>query len=138
MTDEGRKMLPPSTPDGYASIGGREAQELAVAARNFYLSRGWFYALALQDSRMDRRVDCVAYDYDSNAPIAVEIESSEHVLHDHAEQVKLHMLEITPFGEVHFWAHREAAERILELRSQLRPEDQVRVKVFAVGEELLR
>jgi DNA-binding MarR family transcriptional regulator len=138
LTDKGKEILPPSTPEGYASIGGREAQELALGARDFYLSKGWFFALALQDTKTGRRVDCVALDYESNTPIAVEIESSEHVLHDHAEQVKRHMLEITPFREVHFWAHGEAAERILELRSQLRPEDQARVMVYAVREEPLR
>jgi predicted mannosyl-3-phosphoglycerate phosphatase (HAD superfamily) len=79
--------------------------------------------------------NCVAYDYERKLSVAVEIESSEHVFYDHIEQVKLHMMEISPFNEVHFWAHQEAAERIMELRSQLRPEDQLKVKVFAVGED---
>jgi hypothetical protein len=68
----------------------------------------------------------------------VEIESSEHVFHDHVEQVKQHMLEVSPFDEVHFWAHQDAAEKIMELRNALRAEDQPRVKVFAVGEAPLR
>ena len=127
-------MLPPSTPEEYASIGGPEAQELALAARDFYLSKGWFFALARQDPGMGRKVDCVAYDYDSRVAAAVEVESSEHVLHDHVEQAKQHMMEVSPFDEVHFWAHRDAAEKIMEMRGALRPEDQPRVKVFAVGE----
>jgi DNA-binding MarR family transcriptional regulator len=138
LTEQGRSVLPPSTPEGYASIGGSEAQELALAARDYYLSKGWFFALGRQDPKMGRRVDCVAYDYDGRTPVAVEIESSEHVFHDHAEQVKRHMMEVSPFGEVHFWAHQDAAEKIMEIRSQLRPEDQARLKVFAVGEGPLR
>ena len=84
---------------------------------------------------MKRKVDCVAYDYEHRLVAAVEVESSEHVFHDHVEQVKQHMAEISPFGEVHFWAHQDAAEKIMELRNALRPEDQARVKVFAVGDE---
>jgi DNA-binding MarR family transcriptional regulator len=135
LTEEGRKVLPPSAPEGYASIGGHEAHELALAAREYYLSKGWFFALARQDPGMKRRVDCVAYDYDKELAAGVEIESSEHVLHDHVEQVKQHMLEVAPFSELHFWAHEGAAERIAELRLQLRGEDQSKVKVFAIGEE---
>lgn len=135
LTDGGRKALPPSTAEGYASIGGPEAQGLALAARDYYLSRGWFFALARQDPKMGRRVDCVAYDYGSDTPVAVEVESSEHVFHDHVEQVKQHMMEISPFDEVHFWAHQDAAGKIMEMRKALRPEDQARVKVFAVGED---
>lgn len=135
LTEEGRKVLPPSVPEGYASIGGHEARELALAAREYYLSKGWFFALARQEPGMKRRVDCIAYDYDKELAAGVEIESSEHVLHDHVEQVKQHMFEVAPFNELHFWAHEAAAERIAELRFQLRPEDQARVKVFSVGEE---
>ena len=134
LTDEGRRVLPPTTAEGYASIGGSEVQELALAARDYYISRGWFFALARQDPTMARRADCVAYDYDNQTPVAVEVEGSEHVLHDHSEQVKRHMMEVAPFREVHFWARGEAAERIVELRAQLRPEDLAKVKVFSVGE----
>jgi len=134
LTDDGRRILPPSTPEGYASIGGPEAQGLALAARDHYLSKGWFFALARQEAGMRRKVDCVAYDYDHQLAVAIEIESSEHVFHDHVEQVKRHMMEISPFDEVHFWAHQAAAEKIMELRHGLRAEDQPRVKVFAVGE----
>ncbi|HUH82881.1 MAG TPA: helix-turn-helix domain-containing protein [Nitrososphaerales archaeon] len=137
LTDEGRRILPPGIPDGYASVGGHEAQVIAVAAREFYLSKGWFFALARQDSDMPRRVDCVACDYDSGRAVAVEIESSGHVIRDHAEQVKKHMLEVSPFDEVHFWAFEVAAERIMELRSEIRPEDQDRVKVFRVTKDSL-
>jgi len=130
LSDQGRSVLPPSTPEGYASIGGSEAQGLALAARDYYLSRGWFFAIARQDAGMSRKVDCVAYDYDGKIAVGVEIESSEHVFHDHIEQTKRHMLEIAPFDEMHFWAHKEATERISELKSQLRPEDQAKVKVL--------
>jgi len=132
LTDVGRRILPPAIPDGYASVGGHEAQVIAVAAREFYLSNGWFFALARQDSEMPRRVDCVAYDYDSGRAVAVEVESSGHVIRDHPEQVKKHMLEISPFDEVHFWAYGTAAERIMVLRSEMRPEDQDKVKVIRV------
>jgi len=134
LTDEGRKILPPFTADGYDSIGALEAQELALSARDCYLSKGWYFALARQDPELKRKVDCVAYDYERRLAVAVEIESSGHVLH-HIEQVKQHMMEISPFEEVHFWAHKEAMEKILELRDRLRPEDQVRVVVFPVSEE---
>jgi DNA-binding transcriptional ArsR family regulator len=135
LTEEGRSVLPPITLDEYKSIGSHEVQELALAAREYYLSKGWFFALARQEPGMKRRVDCVAYDYDTGLATGVEIEGSEHVSHDHVEQVKQHMLGISPFKELHFWAHVDAAERIAELRFQLRPEDQARVKVFSVGEE---
>jgi DNA-binding MarR family transcriptional regulator len=135
LTEEGRKILPPSTPGGYESIGAAEAQKLALSARTYYLSKGWFFALARQDSISKRRVDCVAYDYEHKIAAAIEIESSQHVLRDHVEQVKQHMMEISPFNEVHFWAHQAAADKIMEVRNGLRPEDQTRVKVFAVGEE---
>ena len=134
LSEEGRKTLPPFTSDGYESIGGTEVQGLAISARDHYLSSGWFYAPARQDPGMTRKVDCVAYDYEGGFAVAVEIESSGHVLRDHVEQVKKHMLEISPFAQVHFWAHRSAAERILELRRELRSEDRLRVWVFAVGE----
>jgi DNA-binding MarR family transcriptional regulator len=135
LTEEGRQTLPPSTPDGYDSIGASEAQGLALSARAYYLSKGWFFALARQDFELKRKADCVAYDYEGRLAVAIEIESSEHVFHDHVEQVRRHMMEISPFDEVHFWAHQAAAEKIMELRNRLRPEDQARVKVFAVGEE---
>ncbi|MDG7008044.1 MAG: hypothetical protein JRN06_07345 [Nitrososphaerota archaeon] len=106
------KALPPSTAEGYASIGGPEAQGIALAARDYYLSRGWFFALARQDPKIGRRVDCVAYDYDRNLAAAVETESSEHVFHDRIEQMKQGMMEIFPFDEVHFWAYRDAADSI--------------------------
>ena len=135
LTEEGRKVLPPSAPEGYASIGGPEAQELALAAREYYLSRGWFFSLAPQGPKLERRVDCIAYDYDNELAAGVEIESSEHVLHDHAEQVKQHMFEVAPFNELHFWAHEDASERIAELRWQLRGEDLSKVKVFEVTKQ---
>ena len=50
-------------------------------------------------------------------------------------QVKQHMLEVSPFDEVRFWAPQDAAEKIMERRSALRPEGQFRVRVFAVGED---
>ena len=135
LTDEGRKVLPPSTPEGYASIGGPEAQGLALTAREHYLSRGWFFALARQETAMRRRVDCVAYDYTRRLAAAVEIESSAHVLRDHVEQVKRHLMEISPFDEVHFWAHLDAADRIKELKNGLRPEDQPKVKIYSVEDD---
>jgi DNA-binding MarR family transcriptional regulator len=137
LTEEGRKILPPSTPGGYETIGGAEAQELALSARTYYLSKGWFFALARQDPELKRKVDCVAYDYERKTAAAIEIESSQHVLRDHVEHVKRHMMEISPFNEIHFWAHRGAAERIVELRSGLRSEDQIKVKVFAIEEDKL-
>ena len=135
LTEEGRKILPPFTPGGYESIGAAEAQGLAISARGYYLSKGWYFALARQGSEMKRKVDCVAYDYEAGFAAAIEIESTAHVLHDHVEQVKQHMLDISPFEEIHFWAHQSAAAKIMQLRNSLRPEDRTRVKVFAVGEE---
>jgi len=135
LTEEGRKILPPLTASGYESIGGEEAQGLALSARERYISKGWYFAIARQDGEMKRKVDCVAYDYEAGIAVAIEIESSAHVLRDHVEQVRRHMLEISPFDEIHFWAHKAAADKIGELRSELRSEDQIKVKVFAVEDD---
>jgi len=135
LTKVGRKILPPFTPGGYESIGGWEAQGLALSVREAYLSRGWYFALARQDGEMKRKVDCVAYDYEHGLAVGIEIESSAHVLHDHPEQVKQHMLEISPFDEIHFWAPKAAVEKIEELKSSLgSKEAMARVKVFEAAE----
>jgi len=124
--------LPSLKPESYQGIGGAEARQLAMQVVKLCLERGWFVAPGRQDVGMERKFDIVSFDYSRNVPIAIEVESEEHVLHDHPEQLKKHMLEIDPFNEMFVVTTKGEAERkVLELRSQLPLAQQDRVTVVA-------
>ena len=122
-------ILPPATKEGFSSIGGEDAQEIALAARKWYLEHGWFFALARQDLEMKRKVDCVAFDYDNNTAAGVEIESPNHVS-THPEELKAHLLEVEPFQELHVWVREESKARVDELVDQLPADQKEKVRVF--------
>jgi len=126
------EALPGLKPESYHGIGGAEARQLAMQVVKLCLERGWFVAPGRQDVGMERKFDIVSFDYSRNVPIAIEVESEEHVLHDHPEQLKRHMLEIDPFNEMFVVTTKGEAERkVLELRSQLPLAQQDRVIVVA-------
>ena len=126
------EALPGLKPESYHGIGGAEARQLAMQVVKLCLERGWFVAPGRQDVGMERKPDMVAFDYSKGFSIAVEVESEEHILHDHPEQLKRHMLEIDPFNEMFVVTTKGEAERkVLELRSQLPLAQQDKVIVVA-------
>ncbi len=131
LTNGGLALLPPTTKEGFESIGKEDAQEIALAARRYYLEHGFFFAIGRQDLKMERKPDCVAFDYDRALPIAGEIESTNHV-QTHPEELKSHLLEVEPFRELHVWCQGGVKTKVEGLIAQL-PEDQrEKIKVFVV------
>jgi hypothetical protein len=129
LIEKAGEILPPSTKEGYSSIGGEDAQAIALAAREHYLSHWQFFALARQDMKMKRKVDAVAFDYDQGMPIGVEVESPNHV-QTHPEELRAHMVQVEPFQKLHVWCAEASQTRVRELVEQL-PEDQSsKIKVF--------
>jgi len=120
---EGLALLPSLKKEDYRWIGGEEAQDLAVKFVKYAIERKWFVSLAIQGQR-ERKPDLVAFDYEKNESIAVEIESTDHILHSHPEQVKQHMLEIEPFDKMIIVIKRgEAEEKAKTLLNQITDEE---------------
>jgi hypothetical protein len=100
LDEEGEGVLPPSSTEGFGEVGREEAQRIALEARGHYVSHGLFFTVGRQDLAMERKPDCVAFDCDRGLPIAVEIESSNHV-QTHPKELKAHLVQVEPFGELH-------------------------------------
>ncbi len=99
LTENGYNIIPSLDYNDYAEIGGSDVQELAIEFVRYALGKGWFVAIGKQGMR-ERKPDLVAFDYEKQESIAVEIESTDHITHSHPEQVKRHMLEIEPFSRM--------------------------------------
>ena len=93
-----------------------DVHETARHAFESYLSRKHFVGLARQELHKGTDLtDYVAYDYDTNTPISVEIESKSEV-DSHPEQVVKNMTKwpAMGFGACHVWSPNPKISEILE------------------------
>ena len=116
-----------------AAIGTSDDIPLTTdRAVGHYLGRRFFLCMAPQKVRKGRyRTDLVAYDYDSDTPISVEIESYAEV-DRHPEHVKLNMTKWRELGceQCHVWSTHPGIRGIYE---GLDDEQKEGVTVFPVG-----
>ena len=87
----------------------KEAVRMVV---HYYLKKGYFLAMAEQKIREgEYRTDMVAYDYTTDTPISVEIES-EAEMDSHPEHVRLNMVkwEELGFRKCHMWSYSKKLE----------------------------
>jgi hypothetical protein len=123
LTENGYNIIPSLDYNDYAEIGGSDVQELAIEFVRYALGKGWFVAIGKQGMR-ERKPDLVAFDYEKQESIAVEIESTDHITHSHPEQVKRHMLEIEPFSRMIIVVKKgEAEEKARELLNQIQDDE---------------
>jgi len=97
-----------------------------------YLKKGLFVTLALQKIEKDKdRSDLVAYSYDTEQSISVEIESASE-LYSHPEHARYNMEKWRKmgFGMCHVWS---SSPKLLEIyESQISKESQKNVEAFVV------
>jgi len=102
-------------PTNFHSIGSAEdVDEISKKALEYYLAKGFFVSIATQIRKKGKPVcDMIAYDYQRDLPISIEIESRKHV-YSHPEQVKFNMTKWKDLGfvECHVWSKSEKIEEI--------------------------
>jgi len=105
---------------------------LTEKAMNSYLSKGYFLTIADQSVKKDEdRTDLIAYSYDTDKAISVEIESASE-LASHPEAARKNMVKWPKMGfaAYHGWATTNRIKEIQE--SQIEPEKRKDVLVFVV------
>ncbi|MDE0267264.1 MAG: hypothetical protein OXK17_09700 [Thaumarchaeota archaeon] len=93
-----------------------EIDDLTRRVFNGYLDMGLFVAVASQKVTKGRdRTDLVAYDYEDDAPISVEIESVVEV-QSHPEHVRYNMVKWRDmgFGRCHVWSKSPKVQQIYD------------------------
>jgi len=98
---------------------------------DYYISKGYFLTMANQTVKKGKlRTDLVAYDYESETPISVEIESSAEV-ESHNEHVKLNMVKWQDLGfkKCHVWSKNSKIQNIYD---SLTNEEKESVEIFVV------
>ena len=114
---------------GVGSTG--EINELTHMVFNSYLNMGMFVAVASQRVVKGRdRTDLAAYDYDSELPISVEIESASEV-RSHPEHVRYNMTKWRKmgFGQCHVWSK---SPKIKDIYDSLSDEERGGVEITVV------
>jgi hypothetical protein len=123
-------------PENFELIGkAADINEVSKRAFNFYLDNGFFVSLACQTMKKERRMcDMVAYDYQNDVPISVEIESSVEVK-SHPEKVRFNMIKWKNLGflECHVWSK---SSKIRQIRDNLGIEAE-KVKTFVINKNLV-
>jgi hypothetical protein len=118
-------------PERFNLIGNAvDIDEISKKAFAYYLDKGYFVSLATQAIKNARRMcDMVAYDYQNDSAISVEIESSAEV-DSHPEQVRLNMIKWKDLGFVqcHVWSK---SKKISEIKDRLGKEAE-KVQLFIV------
>ncbi|CDI06327.1 type IV secretory system conjugative DNA transfer family protein [Candidatus Nitrosotenuis uzonensis] len=111
---------------GYAT----DVAQVAKAAHQYYLNKRFFIVIANQNRQNKTMSDMVAYDYDNNIAISVEIESRSEIS-SHPEQVRFNMIKWKELGfsECHVWA--KTTDRLQKIKSKLGSEYD-KVKIFHV------
>ena len=97
-----------------------------------YLKRGSFVCMANQTIKRGRlRTDLVAYDYDNDTPISVEIESAAEV-NRHPEHVKLNMTKWRDLGfaKCDAWSTNP---KIVQIYDKMTPAEKKGVRVFWIN-----
>ncbi len=105
---------------------------LTAAAVRHYLEHRNFLCVATQTVKKRRyRTDLVAYDYETETPISVEVESAAEIRR-HPEHVKLNMVKWRGlgFGRCDVWSTDNGIEGIYE--NELNREEKEGVRVFVV------
>lgn len=119
-------------PDDFSEIGtASDIHEVATNAFSHYLEKKLFVAIARQEIKSSvLRTDLVAYDYETQRPISVEIESESEVS-SHPEQVRQNMAKWQDLGfsKCHVWSRAYQIKRIHE---SLEPTLIDKVEVFLV------
>jgi len=104
-------------PATFQSIGtAKDIDEVATKAFQHYISNQMFISLARQDRRTDGTMcDMVAYDYERDVAISIEIESTKQV-NTHPEQVRFNMIKWKHLGfsECHVWSKSTKIQEIKE------------------------
>ena len=115
-----------------AEIGTAEDIPRAMAAAtSYYLRNRWFLCVAPQTVRKGRyRTDLVAYDYEHEEAVSVEVESAAETA-GHPEHVRLNMQKWQEMGfaRCHVWSTHPG---IVEEREKLPDELQKNVQTFVV------
>ena len=96
-----------------------------------YVSKGNFVTVATQKVKKGKlRTDFVAYDYEKEIPISVEIESNAES-DSHKSHVKLNMVKWKQLGfkECHVWS---ISPKIQDVYESLTEEEKIGVKIFVV------
>ena len=140
-TDPGNRMskyeLTPDTRSAYFEPRFDEVGSAAeidyVTRRVFhgYLRRGMFVAVASQKVTKGRdRTDLVAYDYEDDTPISVEIESVSEV-QSHPEHVRYNMIKWKDigFGRCHVWSQ---SPKVRQIYDRLSDEEKLNVRVTVI------
>ncbi len=117
----------------FSIIGtAKDISYIASKAIQHYRQLGYYIGIASQDfSKKDKlRTDLIAYDYDNEIPISVEIESYSEV-DSHPEHVLLNMKKWQEMGflQCHVWSTHK---KINEVKERLEPKIKENVKVFVV------
>lgn len=117
----------------YFKIGtADDIKHIAQQALAYYRGRGCFVTLARQDVKKGKlRTDLVAYDYDAEKPISVEIESRNEVV-SHAEHVLLNMTKWEDLGflECHVWSTNSNIDEIREVIENRQTKENVKTFVI--------
>jgi|APSaa5957512535_1039671.scaffolds.fasta_scaffold03904_5 hypothetical protein len=96
-----------------------------------YISKGNFVTVATQKVKKNKlRTDFVAYDYDTESPISIEIESGAE-MNSHKSHVKLNMIKWSELGfkECHVWSVNPKIQDVYDSLTELEKEG---VKIFVV------
>jgi len=101
----------------FAEVGSaKEIEALTGRVFRAYLESGKFVTVASQRIRKGQdRTDLVAYDYDNEIPISVEIESAAEV-QSHPEHVRYNMVKWRRLGfeQCHVWSQSPNLQRIYD------------------------
>lgn len=102
-------------PVSFGSIGSAaDIDYVASTAFEHYVSSGFFVGLAIQTARQDRYAcDMVAYDYETETAISIEIESVSEA-GSHPERVRFNMTKWKELGfsGCHVWSKSGTPEKI--------------------------
>ncbi len=106
--------------------------KVAKKAIQSYLKKGFFVTLAAQKVEKEKqRTDLIAYSFDDEKSISVEIESASEVL-SHPEHVRYNMTKWKEMGldSCHVWSANPKIQEIYD--SQLDEDDKKDVSIFVV------
>jgi hypothetical protein len=118
-------------PESFELIGkAKDINEISKKAFDFYVQNDYFISLANQIRGKEKYCcDMIAYDYQNDIAISIEIESTREVS-SHPEKVRFNMLKWKELGfaECHVWSK---SQKITEIRDNLGNEAKL-VKTFLV------
>lgn len=109
----------------FRDVGGEEVQKAAKNVWTEYVKAGLFASVVVQTAT-EERCDLVAFDYENDRAIAVELESESEVK-THPEQVKRNMTKLNPreFDALEMWVPAGLQDVVQKLVDSL-PREQAR------------